>query len=292
MTTTVSHLHIGPIDYVLTSEPSSPLRYEDWAYREFYKLAANSGSANSLVIFPVQVVSGTGPIPVDAPLYAAGRNWAVWRDNNGWLFCAGYARRKRARFACRIPNPFDRATLYVDGDPGDAPLRYPLDQVLTWGLLGRCGGLLLHAAAVERNGMGLVFAGRSGAGKSTLSGLCHDAGWDILNDDRVIVYPDAAGKWKVAGTPWHGFGKFAQNRTLPLQGVYLLQQGTTDRLEPPAVRDALLSLLDVAAIPWFEDDWSQASLNALENMTGKIPIQRFYFTRSESAVQTLASQTP
>lgn len=281
------HLHIGPIDYRLTTGGASPLRYDGWAYRDFYKLAADFGSRHSLAVFPVHIVPGSGPLPSGAPLYAAGGNWAVWRDQDGWLFCAGAARRERPRFTCRIPTAFDQATLYVDEDPTDAPLRYPLDQVLTWGLLGRCGGLLLHAAAVERDGIGYVLAGRSGAGKSTLSALCHDQGLEIFNDDRVIVYPDAAGSWRVAGTPWHGSGSYAKNRSAPLRGVYLLSQATANRIGTLPLRQARLSLLDVAAIPWFEADWAQASLDALERLTSEVPVRRFGFTRSPEAVEAL-----
>jgi len=146
--------------------------------------------------------------------------------------------------------------------------------------------LLLHAAAVERDGIGRVLAGRSGAGKSTLAALCANEGWNVLNDDRVVVYPDADG-WRVAGTPWHGSGRFASHRSVPLAALYLLQKHTRDASErlPPA--DARLALLEVAAVPWFDDEWSCGALDALAKLCDSVALFRLKFTRTPGAVRAL-----
>lgn len=282
---TSSFLSIGPVRFVLHAADAVPVRYEGWAHREFFA-SSPSDTLRPLLELPVTIVRGSHPCPDDSPLFESGRNWAAWRDGDGWLFCSGIANRRKPHKACLVPHGMDRATLFVDGDPADAPLCYPLDQVLMWGLLGRCGGALLHASTVVRDGVGYVFAGRSGAGKSTLSALCHAEGWEVLNDDRVILHADSTG-WNVSGTPWHGSGSFAQNRTVPLHGIYLLQQDTTDRLEPLSARESNLALLDVTAVPWFEEDWSQNALHTLERLTAAIPVHRFRFTRSSAAVRAL-----
>lgn len=48
-------------------------------------------------------------------------------------------------------------------------------------------GLLLHAAAVERQGRGLLLPGSSGSGKSTLTALLAIRGFDYLTDELVHV---------------------------------------------------------------------------------------------------------
>jgi hypothetical protein len=47
--------------------------------------------------------------------------------------------------------------------------------------------LWLHAAAVERNGKALIFAGPSGQGKSTLSTRLYELGWSFMSDDIAPV---------------------------------------------------------------------------------------------------------
>ena len=49
--------------------------------------------------------------------------------------------------------------------------------------------LLLHAAAVERNGRAVVMPGPSGAGKSTLCISLVSRGWRLLSDEFAMVQP-------------------------------------------------------------------------------------------------------
>ena len=47
--------------------------------------------------------------------------------------------------------------------------------------------LLLHAAAVEKDGRALVMTGESGAGKSTLAALLMRRGWRLLGDEFALI---------------------------------------------------------------------------------------------------------
>lgn len=287
----ISYLTVGPVRFVLHGENLSPVRYGGFAYRDFFTDGQPAEMRSPQVELPVHLVQGVSPCPRTAPWFEAGKNWAVWPDGDGWLFCTGYAGRERPRASCRVSRDLDRATLCIDGDPTDAPLRYPLDQILTWGLLSRCGGVLLHAAAVVRDGVGLILAGRSGAGKSTLSALCQAEGWRVLNDDRAVLF-QRDGCVHVAGTPWHGSGCFANADEVPLGGVLLLTQASEVRLESLETSAACLSLLEVASIPWFEDTWAQGALDALDNLMRDVPAYRFHFTRTSEAVRALGCVQP
>ena len=55
--------------------------------------------------------------------------------------------------------------------------------------LGQRHYLLLHAAAVERDGRALVMTGESGAGKSTLAALLSRRGWRLMGDEFALVDP-------------------------------------------------------------------------------------------------------
>lgn len=64
------------------------------------------------------------------------------------------------------------------------------------------GALVLHAAAVGKNGRVLIVAGQSGAGKSTLAASFMKSGWELLSDDTIAVEL-AEGEFKVRrSSPW------------------------------------------------------------------------------------------
>jgi len=91
-----------------------------------------------------------------------------------------------------------RQSVAIAGDftlPEAAPL--PLAQALLaaeMGMnlqmaLGWRRHLLLHAAAVERDGRALLISGESGAGKSTLASLLATRGWRFMGDEFALLDP-------------------------------------------------------------------------------------------------------
>ena len=290
------HLDLGPLRIHLRTDGTAPVRYSAPAFAGFFSAKAPRAGDDPLAELPMDVAVAQVPVPSRQPLWQVGRSWAVWEEGADLLCLAGFHGQGLAFFGCRVARDLSRAELAVDPDlpgsiPGqiEAPLRYPLDQAVAWGMLSRIGGALLHAAVAVKDGTGYVFAGRSGAGKSTLSGLCHAEGWRILNDDRAMVFC-RGGEWRVAGTPWHGSGRFAEAAEVPLGGIYLLQQAAEDRSMPISASQARLALLDVAAVPWFEDSWAQRTLDGLDRLVGNVEIRRFHFTKTPSAVQALTAR--
>ncbi|MGD9611316.1 MAG: hypothetical protein AB7V22_00255 [Kiritimatiellia bacterium] len=294
------HLDIGPLRFALRRETPGAVRYSDPAYGGLFSepvgrtvpVSRDPGSA--LIELPVDVVRRAVPPPSGAPLWQAGGHWAVWDDGPDLAFHVGLTAPASRRYSCRVARDVTRAELALPLAAGpddvlDAPLRYPLDQILSWGALARIGGALLHAAVAVKDGRGHVFTGRSGAGKSTLSGLLLAEGWRILNDDRVVVFR-RGGAWRVAGTPWHGSGRFAEAAEVPLAGIHFLQKASACRTESMSASQVRLALLDVAAVPWFEDSWAQGILDGLDRLAGDVDISRFHFTKTPEAAQVLARE--
>ncbi len=286
-------LDIGPLRFALRTGPGEAVRYSMPAYARFFSDGAARAGSCPLIEMPVDVVRRAGPPPAREPLWRAGAHWAVWEEGPELVFHAGLQAPEEVHLACRAARDLSHTELRISpaatsGGICESPLRYPLDQILSWGLLSRIGGALMHAAVAVRGGTGWVFTGRSGAGKSTLSALCHAEGWRILNDDRAMVFRRGS-EWKVAGTPWHGSGRFAAAAEVPLGGIFFLQQAAEDRLEPLEAAQARLSLLDVSAVPWFEDSWAQGTLDGLDRLVREVEIRRFHFTKTPAAVRALVS---
>ena len=283
------HLDVGPLRFALRTAERCAVRYADPAYAGFFSAAAG---AVPLAELPVELLRGAMAPPAGEPLWRAGDHWAVWEDGADLRVHVGLRAPASARRFCRVARDLAHAEVVLApaawaGEFLETPLRYPLDQILSWGLLARLGGALLHAAVAVKDGRGRVFTGRSGAGKSTISALLRDEGWRILNDDRVVVF-HRGGEWRVAGTPWHGSGRFAEAAEAPLDGIYFLGKSAECRLETLSAAQARLALLDVAAVPWFEETWSLGVLDGLDRLTREVEIARFHFAKTPQAARTLA----
>ncbi len=88
--------------------------------------------------------------------------------------------------------PTDEAVCWVAA-AGDVPSyerAAPFRTILQWWMADH-GRLLVHSAAVGRNGRGLLIAGRGGAGKSTTAWLCLRRGLELAGDDYVILAQEA-----------------------------------------------------------------------------------------------------
>jgi SynChlorMet cassette protein ScmC len=100
------------------------------------------------------------------------------------------------------------------------------------GLLSqRDGGLLIHGALVERNGNGILMAGRSKVGKTTASSRLPHSWHSLCDDMALIVRDDLGGYWV---HPWPTWSRFRRNgsgdrwkveRAIPLKGIFVLEQG-------------------------------------------------------------------
>ena len=89
-----------------------------------------------------------------------------------------------------------RPSVAISGDywlPDTAPLPLSLGLLAAeMGMnlqmaLGQRRYLLLHAAAVEREGRALLMTGHSGAGKSTLAALLGERGWRFMGDEFALL---------------------------------------------------------------------------------------------------------
>jgi len=114
------------------------------------------------------------------------------------------------------------------------------------------GGLLLHGALAERDGVGVILAGHSNAGKTTASER-FPAPWRSLCDDMTLVVRDRQGLYWAHPLPtWSNFmpdrlgGSWKVRQAVPLKGIFFLQQAECDLAEPVDAAQAAALLIGSA----------------------------------------------
>ena len=165
-------------------------------------------------------------------------------------------RGRQGRTVCERP---DRRILAAVVDP--------LLRIVLIDRLGRRDGVMLHAAAFEVDGVGLVFAGKSGAGKSTLSNLFSDhcPGATVIGDEHVILRRQDD-RWRVHGTPWPGSGFAVAPGGVPLRRVYLIHHDDRNRAYRQSISANFSELLAQAFLPRWNDEALAATLSRLGDL--------------------------
>jgi len=163
---------------------------------------------------------------------------------------------RRGHTACERPG---RRTL--------ATILDPLLRILLIDHVGRRDGLMLHAAAFEVGGVGLVFAGKSGAGKSTLSRLFadHCPGATVIGDEHTVLRRQG-GSWTVYGTPWPGMGFAVAPGGVPLGRVYLIHHDRQNRAYPQPASENFAELLAQTFLPRWNGEAMDATLSRLGDL--------------------------
>lgn len=168
--------------------------------------------------------------------------------------------------------------------PSPYALNYPYDQAILINRLLQRHVLIVHGSAVIVEGKGYVFFGPSGIGKTTISRLWRDRGAILLNDDRVALYQEPDGTWKVAGTPWHGEEPIVSPASAPLAGVARLRQSPTFSLRSTDNATGLSELIACALIPFFQREGIHHALALLERLLDAVPLLEFSFTPDQEAL--------
>ena len=222
--------------------------------------------------------------------------WSIFRDGDQYFWIdipasGGGKPTYIARFQRRV----EQATVYcgesfVTELKGEKmlvnPVSYPLDQLLFMYALAARGGACTHAAAVDFNGRGYLIPGRSGAGKSTISRSFASKNHTVLSDDRVIVRK-IRDSFMCFGTPWAGDAEMAENRGLPLHGIFFIIHGNENRLEKIKPIEAFERLMPVTSIPWYDEKVMPDLLSFCEDLVLHVPAYVLYFTPDRRAADLI-----
>jgi hypothetical protein len=232
----------------------------------------------------------------DGPVRPAGQpvcepdSWAAFLDGETLHICT--------KHAAHDPQETARVELVRDGlegrfvyaRPWPPPFVYPIDQLLVIHALGVGGGVLMHAASIVGRDGALLVAGPSGAGKTTMSRSAAALGAHVLSDERTVVRPSPDGGWLVGGTPWPGEGGFAENRSVPLRGLVLLEQSDRDELVPLSPARALALLYRCHFPPLWDPRACERVLDSLERVVRATPAFLYRNQKGPAAAERLLAR--
>lgn len=229
-----------------------------------------------------------GPVVHSAP------PWEIHRRGESWIYRGIYpgASDPRSHRLIVFSADHSRASVFNPspeiflGGGLDSLMLLPSDQILLARLLPSRGGLFVHAAGVDWNGRGFLFAGPSEAGKSTIVKMLMGRA-RILCDDRMIVRRAGDG-FEAHGTWSHGEVPIVAPGPAPLAGVFFLRQARENRLariESPAA--AARELLPRVVRPLVTAEWWGDVLTLTGELVRTVPFYDLYFDKSGRIVDVL-----
>lgn len=114
------------------------------------------------------------------------------------------------------------------------------------------GGVLIHGALAEWDGIGVILAAPAGTGKTTASSRLQ-APWRALCDDITLVVRDPQGHyWAHPWPSWSRFlwggrgGSWEVQHAVPLKGIFVLSRAAEDSVEPVGPGHAVSMLVECA----------------------------------------------
>jgi hypothetical protein len=155
------------------------------------------------------------------------------------------------------------------------------------------GGALFHACGFRDDDRGILAAGPSGAGKSTLSRKVPDAD-AVFSDEVIAVHRDAAGQWRVSGTPF--FGELQRGgvsmQSWPLAGIAFLEKRDGVRADLLPAADAVLRALECLLCFQTDAETVQRNFALTIDLCGAVPAFRCASRRDTPYAELMASIAP
>jgi hypothetical protein len=219
-------------------------------------------------------VNRSGPRPVfelDVELVPLGTvdqddDVQVRRESECWVmqrgdFRAEWNTEKRRGWVRQTSNPYSI----------DCVLR-----ILHSLILAEEGGFLVHSASAVKNAQAFLFAGVSGAGKTTISRLA-PPNVAVLTDEISYVRSSRHG-YEAFGTPFAGeLARIGANLRAPLSAVYLLVQGSENRIEPVSETEALQALLRNVLFFAHDPELVDKVFQSAFDFISRVPVHRLIF---------------
>ena len=105
----------------------------------------------------------------------------------------------------------------------------------------------------------------------------------LLSDDRVAVRK-IGGEFSVFGTPWSGEADIAENRCLPLRGIFFLSQSAENTIKELPHAEAMARLVSLTSVPWYDEIAMTKVLHFCSDLVYAVPAYELYFRPGEEVI--------
>lgn len=149
------------------------------------------------------------------------------------------------------------------------------------------GGFVLHGAAIEWNGKGMIFTGLSGAGKSTQAHLWkqYRNAWVINGDCPAIRQRD--GITYMYGTPWCGTSGESIDRETPLHAVIMVKQAAENKVRKLEGQEKFMTVLSQIFRSNVDEKALDLAIANLDKMIDTFQVYELQCRKEEGAVREL-----
>jgi hypothetical protein len=305
----LTQMEIGGVNFSINVPGKTPclLLEHDPTYGSFF-IKENKRKNKSAGTIDIKINLELGNLPDTGKLtkiFDSDQSWLMYREDDIYWTVLHPPAHEKPIWAARFNRDVKEVTVFcserfIQKSNGKTmilnPVRYPLDQLLIMYILARHRGAVIHAAGIEMNGKGFVFAGPSGAGKSTLARLFNAStaqnktGAWVLSDERIVTRK-MNGTFKAYGTPWHGEEAITRNKCVPLAGIFFLNHGKENSVKQLKPQQALDRMLKVISIPWYDRDVLSEVLRFCEDLITHVPLFELHFTPGLEVVRFLETRT-
>lgn len=155
-----------------------------------------------------------------------------------------------------------------------------------WSLYPQFGCLLHASSVINDQGKALLFIGEAGAGKSTMAELWKEKGFQVLNDDRVLISYANNDFYIAHGIPWGGTADIAEPISAPISDIYLLTKSWQgNQLKPVSPAKAVSELMNRS----FHAFWSKKQVEDIfamyQKLISQIQCHELSFMPNEKVVE-------
>ena len=235
-------------------------------------------------------------------LFDTGETWTAYHLGGDILFQLPSEHEPGYLWATRLSGDLKSATVYCSPlmiedqqnhpDLITNPVHYPLDQILAMYLFSAHQGIIIHAAGIAREGVGIFCAGRSGAGKTTLMRQWHGTpGIQGLSDDRGVAR-SIGGEYRLFGTPWAGEGRVAAVGDAGLRALTFIHHGERNEIKPIGPASALKQLMATASILLFDRRALEGTMSFCQDLVEDVPAYEIHFRPEPGAASLIEELLP
>lgn len=231
------------------------------------------------------------PLIPETPMVHQEGEAQIYATDRGWLHIyPALGDEQGCQVACLFC-PDGRHTLYYPASRWEYYSKTWRSGHLICGerFLLRHDAFLLHSSFVAMHGKAVLFSGPSGAGKSTMADLWHaHLGAPVINGDRTIIQKRGDG-FTASGSMWAGSSQIYRQETLPIAGIFLLQQADENRVERLGF-DAFVPMFTQTILNSWDTEFMARITALYAEALEQIPVYRLYCRPDREAVE-LAYQT-